>query len=165
MDPAAFDYYAGGAGDELTLAENVRAFDRVWLTPRVLVDVSRVDVATTLLGQRLSLPILLAPTAYHCLAHPDGEIATARGAAAAGALMIVSTMSTRTLEAVASAAGGPPWFQLYVHKDREITRHLVGRAEAAGYGALVLTVDTPRLSRRERDVRNQFAVPADMPAA
>src|SRR5437773_2729714 len=156
MDPAAFDYVAGGAGDERTLAENLRAFDRVWLKPRVLVDVSHVDVGTTLLGRSVSMPILLAPTAYQRLAHPEGEVATARAAAAAGTLMVVSTMSTCTLEDVAGAGSAPLWFQLYVHKDREITRHLVTRAEAAGYGALVLTVDTPLLGRRERDARNQF---------
>jgi 4-hydroxymandelate oxidase len=165
MEPGAFDYYVGGAGDERTLAENSRAFDRVRIRPHVLTDVSRVDIEATLLGQRVSMPILLAPTAYHRLAHPEGEVATARGAGEAGALMVVSTMATRTLEDVAAAATGPLWFQLYVHRDRDITRHLVGRAEAAGYRALVLTVDTPVLGRRERDVRNRFLLPAHMPAA
>src|SRR5258705_12066605 len=165
MEHAAFEYYAGGAGDELTLAANVRGFDSVWLRPRVLVDVSAIDTSTTLLGQRLPLPILLAPAAYHRLAHPEGEGATARGACAVGALMVASTMATRTLEDIAAAAGGPLWFQLYVHPDRGISRHLVDRAEAAGYGALVLTVDTPRLGSRERDGRNQFTLPAEMPAA
>ena len=159
MDPAAFDYYAGGAGDEQTLAANARGFERVSLLPRVLVDVSRVDTATTLLGRRHAMPILLAPTAYHRLADPEGEVATARGATAAGALMTVSTMATRTLEDVAAAAGAGRWFQLYVHKDRGITHHFVGRAEAAGYEALVLTVD------RERYARTGFKLPADMPAA
>ncbi len=160
MDPAAFDYYAGGAGDERTLAENRRAFDRAWLVPRCLVDVGTVDPATRVLGEPVSFPVLLAPTAFNKLAHPDGELAAARAASAAGTIMVASTVSTYTLEEIAAAAPGVPlWFQLYVYKDRTLTRDLVQRATAAGYRALVLTVDSPRLGRRERDVRNRFALP------
>lgn len=160
MDRGAFDFYAGGAGDERTLAMNVSGFDRYVLRPRVLVDVSRVDTSTTVLGERLATPILIAPTALHRLAHPDGEAATARAAASAGTIMCVSTVASMSIEAVAAAASGPLWFQLYVYKDPEVTRTMVNRAEAAGYRALVVTVDTPRLGARERDSRNGFALPA-----
>jgi 4-hydroxymandelate oxidase len=162
MPQASYDYFAGGSGDERTLASNREAFAGVSLRPRVLVDVSRIDVATEVLGISVALPILLAPTAFNCLAHPDGERAAARAAGAAGTLMIASTLSTCTLEEIAGAATGPLWFQLYVYKDREITRQLVARAEAAGYKAIVLTVDTPLLGRRERDVRNGFVLPEGM---
>lgn len=165
MPPAFFDYYAGGAEDERTLARNRAAFDRFVLLHRVLVDVSRVDTATRVLGSPVSMPILLAPTAYHRLADPEGETATARGAGAAGTLMVSSTLSTCTLEAIAAAASGPLWFQLYVYRDRSLTERLTARAERAGYKALVLTVDTPRLGRRERDVRSGFRLPAGVTIA
>jgi 4-hydroxymandelate oxidase len=159
MDPAAYDYYAGAAGDERTLAANRAAFDQITLRPRVLVDVSSIDLRTSVLGQSISFPVLLAPTAFNCLACPEGEMAAARAAGASGTLMVSSTLSTCALEDVAGAASGPMWFQLYVYKDRGLTRELVSRAEAAGYRALVLTVDTPLLGRRERDVRNRFVLP------
>ena len=165
LEPGAFGYFAGGAGDEHTLAENVRAFERIRLTPRVLVDASHIDTSLVLLGLALPSPILLAPTAYHRLAHPDGEQATARAAGAVGALMVASTMSTCTMEEIAAAASAPLWFQLYVHRNRDITRHFLERAEAACYRAIVLTVDTPLLGRRERDLRTGFKLPADMPTA
>jgi 4-hydroxymandelate oxidase len=159
MERSAYDYYAGGAGDERTLTANRAAFDAIRLRPRVLVDVSAIDLATTVLGQAIDLPVLLSPTAFNRLAHPDGEIAAARAARAAGTIMIGSTLSTCTLEDVAAACGGPMWFQLYVYKDRAMTQELVARAEACGYRALVLTVDTPLLGRRYRDVRNNFVLP------
>jgi isopentenyl diphosphate isomerase/L-lactate dehydrogenase-like FMN-dependent dehydrogenase len=159
MERSAYDYYAGGAGDERTLAANRAAFDRIQLRPRVLVDVSAVDTATSVLGQAVELPVLLAPTAFNRLAHPDGELAAARAARAAGTVMIGSTLSTCALEDVASACGGGLWFQLYVYKDRAMTQELVARAERCGYQALVLTVDTPLLGRRYRDVRNNFVLP------
>jgi len=162
MDPAAFDYYAGGAEDELTLAENRRAFERWGLVPRVLVNVERVDTSTSLLGLRLPFPIALAPTAFNKLGHSEGELAAARAAGAAGTLMCCSTISSTTLEDTSAAATGPLWFQLYVYRDREVTRDLVARAEAAGFRALVVTVDTPRLGRRERDLRNVFTLPPDV---
>ncbi|MEO5895204.1 MAG: alpha-hydroxy acid oxidase [Vicinamibacterales bacterium] len=159
MDPAAFDYYAGAAGDEHTLAENRKAFDRLKLRPRVLVDVSAIDTRTTVAGHAIDFPVLLAPTAFNRLANPDGEMAAARAAGAAGTLMVASTLSTCSLEEIAGAATGPLWFQLYVYKDRGLTRELLARAEASGYAAIVLTVDTPLLGRRFRDVRNAFTLP------
>jgi 4-hydroxymandelate oxidase len=156
----SYDFYAGGAEDEITLRENREAFRRRFLQYRVLVDVDQRDLRTTLLGQDLPFPVILAPTAMHKLAHPDGEAATARGAASLGALMTLSSVSTMTVEDVAAAApGGPRWFQLYCYSDRSVTEMLVKRAHAAGYGALVVTVDVPYLGRRERDLRNAFTLP------
>ncbi len=156
--PLAYDYYAGGSYDELTLADNQAAFRRRRLVYRVLRDLSGRTLATTVLGQPVSMPVLLAPTAFHRLAHEEGEVATARAAAAQGTVMILSTLSTCTLEAVCGA-GGTVWFQLYVYRDRGATRALVERAEAAGCRALVLTVDAQLWGRRERDVRNRFSLP------
>lgn len=156
-----YDYYAGGAGTEGTVAENRRAFDRWLIRPRVLVDVSQVDTTVAALGSRLASPIGLAPAAFQRLAHPEGELATARAASSVGGLMVLSTLSTSSIEEVATAAG-PRWFQLYVHRDRAMTEELVHRAEAAGYGAIVLTVDAPFLGRRWRDERNRFGLPADL---
>jgi 4-hydroxymandelate oxidase len=153
-----FDYFAGGAGEEWTLAENRRAFERWILRPRVLVDVADVDLRTTVLGQEVAFPILLAPTALQRMAHRYGEMASARAAASLGTVMAVSTVSTASLEEVASS-GARLWFQLYVMKDRDLTAELVKRAHAAGYGALVLTVDAPILGRRFRDDRNRFSLP------
>lgn len=165
LPPHAYDYYASGADDELTLARNVAAYRELELHYRVLVDVSRCSTATSVLGTPVASPIQVAPTAFHRLAHPDGELATARAAAAAGSLFVLSTLSTTSVEDVMAATAenpGPVWFQLYVYKDREATRDLVARVEAAGVQALVLTVDAPRLGRRERDVRNRFALPAGL---
>ena len=159
MERGAFDYCAGGAGDERTLAMNVQAFDRYVFRPRVLVDARQVDTSTTVLGQPLPAPIMLAPTALQRLAHPEGERATARAAQPIGTVFVLSTVASTSIEDVAAAANGPRWFQLYVYKDPAITREMVQRAEQAGYRALVLTVDTPRLGRRERDARNEFALP------
>src|SRR5579885_3133960 len=165
MPQMAYDYYAGGAEDEVTLRQNRAAFERIALRPRMLVDVSTIDTSATVLGEQMPTPIIVAPTAMHKLGHPEGEIATARGAGAAGTIMAVSTLATCTLEEVAEAARGPLWFQLYVYKDREITRALVQRARAAGYRALCLTVDAPHAGRRERDVRNHFALPPELQLA
>jgi isopentenyl diphosphate isomerase/L-lactate dehydrogenase-like FMN-dependent dehydrogenase len=162
MEPSAFDYYAGGANDERTVADNLRAFERWVIRPRMLAGVREADTSTTVLGLPLNLPVALAPTAFNRLGHPDGELAAARAAGAAGTLMCSSTIASSSLEEIAAAAAGPLWFQLYVYRDRDVTRDLVRRAEAAGYTALVLTVDTPRLGRRERDVRNRFTLPADI---
>jgi 4-hydroxymandelate oxidase len=159
MERAFYDYYAGGAEDELTLDANRGAFAEVFLRPRVLVDVSRIDTGLTVLGAPVSMPVLIAPTAFHRLAHPDGELATARAAGSEGTLMVASTIATYSLEEIARAATGPLWFQLYVYKDRSLARNLIHRAEKAGYRALCLTVDTPMLGRRERDTRNEFALP------
>ena len=159
MEPSAYDYYAGGADDEFTLAANRRGFSRWSFLPRVLVGVDHVDTSTPLLGLKLRAPVALAPTAFNKLGHPDGERAAARAAAAEGTLMCCSTISSTSIEDVAAATTGPLWFQLYVYRDREVTRDLVRRAEAAGCRALMLTVDTPHLGRRERDVRNRFTLP------
>ena len=175
MSHIAYEYVAGGAGDEITLRENQAAFDRMRLQPRVLVDVSRLDTRTTLFGQALDFPILLAPTAYHRLVHPEGEIATVRGACAAGALLVASTSATTSIEDMAKAARAwiaqakssgqtepkalPLWFQLYVNRDRGFTRDLVQRAESAGCGALCVTVDSPVLGLRHRETRAGFTLP------
>jgi 4-hydroxymandelate oxidase len=151
-----WDYISGGSGAERTLRANLRAYDDLTLLPRVLVDVSRCDTATTLLGARLPAPIGVAPMAFHRLAHDEGEVATARGAD--GALCVVAMFATRALEEIAEAATGPLWLQLYWLRQREVLATLATRAAAAGFGALVLTVDTPLVGRRLRDVRNGFAV-------
>lgn len=162
----ALDYYAGGAWDELTVRNNRTAFAGYRLRPRMLVDVSRRDLRGSILGQAVTAPILIAPTAFHCLAHPQGEVATARAASAFGTILVLSTLSTRSMEEVAQGGGGGPrWFQLYVHRDRGLTRALVERAEAAGYSALCLTVDAPVLGVREKDRRNSFTLPAGMSLA
>jgi len=158
----AYHYYAGGADDEITLAENSAAFDRVQLRPRVLVDVSRRDLSTTVLGQPIAVPFAVAPMAYQGLAHPDAELATVRGAGSVGAPLILSTFSTASIDEVVAAAAAPVWFQLYVLKDRGATRALVQRAEAAGAAALVITVDAPLLGNRRRDVASGFALPDDV---
>jgi isopentenyl diphosphate isomerase/L-lactate dehydrogenase-like FMN-dependent dehydrogenase len=159
LDRPIYDFIAGGAEDELSLVENVTAWSRIRLLPRVLADVTSVDTATELLGQRVTVPMLLAPVAYLCVADPEGEKAVARAAATAGTIMVLSTMSTTPMEEVSTAADGPRWFQLYVYPQREITQRLVQRAEAAGYSALCLTVDVPYLGRRERDLYNQLEFP------
>jgi 4-hydroxymandelate oxidase len=158
MDPSAFDYYFGGAWDEITLRDNVAAFNRYRLRPRVLVDVSQVDMTVELLGTPVSMPLGLAPTALQQLADPEGEVATARACASENALMCLSTIASRSLEEVA-AIGGPRWMQLYVFSDRGLSEELVKRAEAAGFSALVVTADLPVPGYRERDARNQMPIP------
>lgn len=160
MDRAVWDYIAGGSGDEVTLRGERAAYDRYRLRPRTLVDVSHCELGTTLLGRSVALPIGIAPMAYHRLVDAEGETATVRAAGALDALTITSTFASRTLEETARAASGPLWLQLYVLREREVTEALVRRAEAAGYRALVITVDTPRMARRERDLRNGFRLPA-----
>lgn len=158
----AWDYYASGADDERCIRRNIEAYERILLHYRVLVDVAQRSLATTVLGTPIALPIAVAPTAFHRLAHPDGELATVRGAGDAGTLFILSTLSNTKVEEVVAAASGPVWFQLYVYKDRAATEALVRRVEAAGARALVLTVDAPLLGRRERDVRNRFGLPPEL---
>ena len=159
MAPAAYDYVAGGAGGEETLAENLVAWQRYRLRPRVLVDVSSIDLSTTLLGAPSSMPVAIAPMAIHGLADPGAEVAMASAAAAAGIPFTLSTMSNRSIEEVAAGApDGVRWFQLYVQQDRGFTRRLCERAAAAGFSAIVLTVDLPVLGIRERDRRNGFTL-------
>lgn len=156
----AWDYYRSGADEEHTLLRNRAAFERHALWYRTLVDVSQPSTATTVLGDEVAFPVLVAPTAYHALAHPDGERGTAQAAAEAGTLYVASTLATTSLEGVAAAApAAPRWFQLYVHRERDFTLRLVDRAKQAGYRAIVVTVDTPVLGRRCADVRNGFALP------
>lgn len=162
MHPGAFDYVAGGAWDESSLVENEAAWRRYRFRPRVLVDVGAVDPGTTLLGGPATFPVAVAPMAVHGLAHPLGEVASARGAAAAGVPFTLSTMSSRSIEEVARGAiDGRRWFQLYVQAKPNQSRELVERAAAAGYEAIILTVDLPILGYRERDRRSGFdlAVP------
>lgn len=159
LTPMVYDYFAGGANDEVTLTENLRAWQRLRLQPRLLADVSQIDAATTVLGQRLSMPVLTAPCSFNGLAHPEGECAVARATAAAGICQIVSMTASTSIEAIAASGRGLRWFQLICFRDREITRDLVRRAEAAQCTALCLTVDQPLQGRRERDLRNNFHLP------
>jgi L-lactate dehydrogenase (cytochrome) len=154
-----FDYVDGAAWDEVTAARNRDAFEHVTLRPRALVDVSGVEMGTTVLGTPVKLPVLAAPTGLTGLTHPDGEIAVARAAHAAGSIYTLSTLSSLSIEDVAEASPGPRWFQLYVLTDRGLVDELLGRAAAAGYTALALTVDVAVAGVRERDVRNGFSVP------
>ncbi len=157
LHPAAWDYYEGGAWDGHTLLANTTAWDRFQLRPRVLVDVAQVALETTILGRPAAMPIGIAPAALHGLAHPDGELATARAAAAAGAINVVSTVSSRSIETIAAAApDARRWFQLYVQRDWAVTRGLVERAADAGYEAIVLTVDAPVLGYRDAILRRTF---------
>ena len=153
--PWAWDYYQGGSEDEVSMHANRTAFEQVRVRPHVLVDVSRCDLRTSVLGTPVSMPILVAPTAGHGLAHPEGECATARAVQQADTLMVVSTQSTRSLEEIAQVGTSPRWFQLYLDSYLQ-TEQLVRRAERAGYSALVLTVDSPRRGNRERDIRNNI---------
>jgi len=163
LERGVYDYVAGGADDERSVADAQTAWSRLRLRPRVLRDVSEVSMATTVLGSRLPVPLLVAPMAYHRMAHPDGEAASAAGAAAAGAGYILSTQATMTVEEVAEAVpDGLRWFQVYVVRDRGWTADLVARAAATGYRALVLTVDVPVLGNRLRDLRNDFRLPTGL---
>ena len=159
VEPGAWDYQAGGAGDELSLADNRASWDRIRLRPRVLVDATSRNLRVNAFGIALEHPIVVAPTAAHQLSHPDAERATTRGAAAAGALFTLSTISSVPMEEVAAAApGGPRWFQLYAPADRGACRELVERAVAAGYAAVAVTVDLPLPGNRERDLRSGFEI-------
>jgi len=181
LSQLAYDYVAGGAGAERTLRDNVAAFERRTIRPRFLVDVSKRDASTTLLGRAYPVPFGVAPTAFHRLFHEDGERGVARACARRGILHCVSTLSTTSLEEVAAElpdaaaaasassalvpAGAPRWFQVYIHKDRALAADLVQRAVAAGYEALVLTVDAPVWAIRERDRRNKFTLPPPLTLA
>ncbi|NBT25558.1 MAG: alpha-hydroxy-acid oxidizing protein [Actinobacteria bacterium] len=154
-----FDYFDGAAEDEVTKIENSSAFSKVELRPRVLVDVSSIDTSTTIMGQPVPFPIALSPTGFTRIAHPAGELAVARVAGAVSLPYTLSTLGTRSIEEVAKVATGPLWYQLYVWKDRGLSRELVERARDNGYKAIMLTVDTPVFGRRERDVRRGFTLP------
>ena len=166
LEPGVYDYIAGGASDELTVAWSGAAWSRLRLRPRMLRDVAAVSTATTVLGSEVATPILVAPMAYHRMAHPDGEAASVAGAAAAGAGYVLSTQATMSVEEVAAAApDAVRWFQVYVVRDRGWTADLAARAAAAGYRALVLTVDVPLLGDRLRDLRNDFRLPTGLKPA
>ncbi|NWZ21800.1 HAOX1 oxidase, partial [Asarcornis scutulata] len=160
LPKSVYDYYRSGADDQETLADNVAAFSRWKLYPRVLRDVSVMDLSTSVLGQKISMPICVGATAMQRMAHPDGEMATAKACQAMGTGMMLSSWATSSIEEVAEAAPDSlRWLQLYVYKDREVTKSLVKRAERAGYKGIFVTVDTPFLGRRIDDVRNKFQLP------
>ncbi|KAI3775151.1 hypothetical protein L1987_49720 [Smallanthus sonchifolius] len=154
-----YDFFAGGSEDQHTLRENTEAFQRITLRPRILVDVSKIDMSTTILGYKTSAPIMIAPTSMHKLAHPEGEILTAKAAAACNVIMGLSFSSTCTIEEVASSCNAVRFFQLYMYKRREISALMVKRAELNGFKAILLTVDTPKLGRREADIKNKMISP------
>lgn len=161
-----YDMIAGGAEDELTLQANARAWDRIWLRPRVLRAIEGVSTDSEVLGTPVSAPILVAPMGFHRLVHPQGEAATAAGAASAGMLNIVATRATAPIEEIAAAARGAPWwFQVYILRDRGWTAELVAAAAESGCRALVFTADAPILGRRRRDERSGFSLPADVQMA
>ncbi|MDQ2939535.1 MAG: alpha-hydroxy-acid oxidizing protein, partial [Actinomycetota bacterium] len=163
LDAGPLGYFSGGAWDEVTLRENVDAWRRWRLRPRMLVDVGEMSTATELLGAEVSMPIVVAPVAFQRMAHDDGEAGMARAAAEAGALMCLSTIATaRPSEVAAAAPQGHRWFQLYCFRDRAVTQTLIDEAVEFGYEAIVLTVDAPRLGWRERDLRSGFVVPASV---
>jgi len=157
-----FDYIDGGAEDELTLRRNVAAFRRAELVPRVLRDVSGIDLSATLLGRRLPMPLVVAPTGFTRIASPGGELDVSRAAARAGLPYTLSTMATRSIEEVAAVSDGPKWLQVYVWRDRGLVKELLSRAAQAGYEAIAITVDTAVLGRRERDVRRGFTMPPQL---
>ena len=159
LDPAVWDFIEGGAGQERTLAANTAAFDGIGLRPRVLANRSRPDASAKVLGENWTAPFGIAPTAYHTLVHPEGEAATARAAADFGVPLTVSTFAGRPFADIARDTTGPLWLQVYCFRDRAVTRDLIAAAQDAGFGALMLTVDAPRLGRRLRDVRNGFRLP------
>jgi 4-hydroxymandelate oxidase len=159
LSVSAYDYYRGGARDEIALARNRAAFADYSLAYKVLAGVGDIDLRTQVLGMPIAMPLMAAPTAFHGMAHPEGEVASARGVTAEGTAFILSTLSNQPLERVVHEATGPVMFQLYVYRDRGVTRELVERAHTAGARALVLTVDAPVLACREKDVRNRFTLP------
>ena len=164
LEPGAHGYYAGGAGDEQTLRDNVEAYRRWILRPRMLIDVEGCTTATTVLGQEISMPLLVAPVAFQRVAHRDGEVGMARAALGAYTIVCYSTLATSTPAEVA-ATGAKRWFQLYVLRDEGVTHELIAQARECGFGALVLTIDAPVRGNRERDLRTAFTVPPDLPVA
>lgn len=159
LPKAIFDYIAGGSEDEATLRGNREAFARYRFRFKVLASADKPDLASELIGHRFRMPVHLAPTAIHTMAHPEGEAASYQAASDAGVAFCLSTLSSRSIEEVAAAATGVRWFQLYMHPERAISASFVERAVDAGYGAILLTVDLPLAGRRERDIRNEFSLP------
>ena len=159
LPAGVFDYIDGGAEDERSLVRNVTAFGDLEFRPRILNDVSRVDTSTTLLGKRVPMPLALSPTGFTRIANSQGELAVARAAQRKGIPYSLSTMGTRSIEDVAAVCSGTKWYQVYTWKDRGLVKEMVSRAEMSGYEALLLTVDTAVLGRRERDVRRGYTLP------
>jgi len=164
LEPSANDYFQSGAMDEHTLADNLDAYRRIKFLPRVLRDVSDVTSDTSIAAETLSSPLIISPTAFLGMAHPDGELAVARAAETARTVMICSTLSNYPIEEITASTNASVWFQLYVYKDKQATLGLIERAKNAGCKALVITVDAPFLGQRERDVKNQFQLPAHLSA-
>ncbi|MDX2048436.1 MAG: alpha-hydroxy acid oxidase [Chitinophagaceae bacterium] len=164
MTKMSFAYVAGGAADEITLRWNRQAFDALKINPNVLNDVSKLDTSVTLFGHKLAYPVLIAPTAFHKMMHPEGELATAKGAGKAKAVYVVSSFTTTPLEEIKKVATEPLWFQLYVRDDKAFTKNLVQKAESLGYKALCITVDTPVGGARDREARVKFELPAGINA-
>ena len=162
LSEMAWGYYAGGADDEITLRENELAWERARLHYRILADVANRSSATHVLGHEISLPVIAAPTAFHRMADDEGEVATVRATTGAGTAMVLSSLSTVDVEEVTAAATGPVFFQLYLYRDREVSRDLIRRVEAAGCKGIVLTVDAPIWGNRESDVRDHFSLPENM---
>ena len=165
LSQMAYDYFAGGAYDGVSVRNNRAAYDRIALMPRMLRDVSQRDASVTVLGKTMPQPFMIAPVGFMGMAHPESEIGIVTAAQQLGITAIMSTMGSTTLEDVAAATSAPLWFQLYIYKDRSVTRALVERAEAVGYEALVLTVDTAIQGRRELDIRNRWHLPEGVVAA
>ncbi|KAH7656467.1 Alpha-hydroxy acid dehydrogenase FMN-dependent protein [Dioscorea alata] len=154
-----YDFFSAGAEDRYTLSENIKAFQRILFRPRILIDVSKIDMSTCLLGFKMAAPIMVAPTGLLKLANHEAEVAVARAAAACNAIMVLSSSSNYTIEKVASSCDAVRFFQLFIYKQRDVCITLVKRAESNGFKAIVLTVDTPRLGRREVDIKNKFVIP------
>ena len=159
IEKGHYDFIAGGATDEITIRRTRGVFDSIMIRPRMMVDVSQRDLSTTVLGQKISLPVMLDPAGNHSAAHPDAEIASVKAAGAAGTLMILSSHASRTLEDVAASASGPLWFQQYFFKDRGLTLEMAARAEEAGYSAICMTLDAKIKPKRERNIRNGYVGP------
>lgn len=156
LDPIDYDYYAAGGEDEVTKARNYGAWGKITIWPRFLVDVSSVRTSIDFFGEQSSLPLMVPPMAMQRLAHPDGELGLARAAHAAGLFYCITQQATTKLETICNDAPGPKIFQMYMFKDRELSENLIRRAESSGIKALVITIDSPVLGRRERDLRNRF---------
>ena len=156
LDKGEYDFIAGAATNEITLGRTRAVLDSIVMKPRIMVDISQRDLSTTVLGQKISFPVMLDPAGNHGAAHIDAELASARAAGAAGTVMVLSSHSAKTLEGVAEAATGPIWFQQYFFKDRELTLGMAARAEEAGYSALCLTLDAKISPKRERNIRNEY---------
>jgi isopentenyl diphosphate isomerase/L-lactate dehydrogenase-like FMN-dependent dehydrogenase len=163
LSPLAWEYYEGGAEDEYTVADNVAAYRRIKLRPRMLMDIAERDLTTSVLGLPISLPVVLAPTSHQSMAHPDAEKATLRAAMAAGTIATLGTGNHYAVEeVVAEAPGHPFWFQMYCYENRDVTERIIRRAEAAGARALVVTVDATFAPRRERHIRTNFRLPPEV---